>query len=76
MAKIYEWEKVYRLALDEKDPTEIRERRAAAEKVFKARRKALAGMRTRAAINELAWLQKAIDRMAKLRAQKSPETIS
>jgi hypothetical protein len=76
MAKIYEWEKVYKLALDEKDPAKIRGRRTAAEKVFEARRQALAGLRTRAAINELAWLQKAIDRMAKLRAQKPRQTLS
>jgi hypothetical protein len=68
MPKIYEWEKVYKLALDEKDPAKIKERRSVAERVFKTRRKALTGLRTRAAINELAWLQKAIARMEQLDA--------
>jgi hypothetical protein len=68
MPKIYEWEKVYKLALDEKDPAKIKERRSVVEKVFKTRRKALTGLRTRAAINELAWLQKAIARMEQLGA--------
>lgn len=67
MPQIYSWEKVYKLALDEKDPAKSTARRAAAEKVFQARRKALTGLRTRAAINELAWLRKAITRMSKLR---------
>jgi hypothetical protein len=65
--KIYEWEKVYKQALDEKDPAKISARRAAAEKAFKSRRKALTGLRTRAAINELAWLDKALARIEKLR---------
>jgi hypothetical protein len=69
MPKIYEWEKIYKEALDEKDPSKISARRTAAEKVFKSRRKALAGQRTRAAINELAWLDKADARLEKLRSK-------
>jgi hypothetical protein len=68
MPKVYEWEQIYQKALDEKDPAKVSARRVAAEKVFKARRKALTGLRTRAAVNELAWLQKAIARMDRLRA--------
>jgi hypothetical protein len=67
--KIYEWEKVYKLALDERDAAKARTRLAAAEKLLKSRQKALAGQRTRAAINELAWLHKAVTRIAKLRGE-------
>ena len=44
MPKIYEWEKVYKATLDEKDPAKIRARIAAAEKVFETRRKAIKGL--------------------------------
>jgi hypothetical protein len=73
MPQIYDWEKVYKQALDEKDSAKLRARISAAEKTFKARQKTLAGVRTRAAINELAWLHKATTRIAKFRAAKLGE---
>ena len=63
MACIYAWEAVYRKAIEETDPTKTLERVYDAEQVILERVKQLASVATRHSINELAWLQKAIERL-------------
>jgi hypothetical protein len=68
MPKIYAWEKCYRAVLDETDPAKIPERLLIAERTILNRVLELKNVSTRLAVNELAWLQKATERLAAIQA--------
>lgn len=76
MARIYAWEAVYRKAIEETDPTKILECVYDAEHVILERIKQLASVATRHSINELAWLQKAIERLEQIRLDDVPRSAS
>jgi hypothetical protein len=72
MTRIYAWEAVYRKAIEETDPTKTLERVYAAEQVIFERVNELVSVATHHSINELAWLQKAIERLAQIRLEDVP----
>ncbi|MGA8554870.1 MAG: hypothetical protein WB630_10665 [Candidatus Acidiferrales bacterium] len=74
MTRIYAWEAVYRKAIEETDPTKTLERVYAAEQVILERVKELASVATRHSINEIAWLQKAIERLEQIRLDDAPRS--
>jgi hypothetical protein len=74
MPRTYAWEAVYRKAIEEADPTKVIERVYAAEQVIFERVKQLASVATRHSINELAWLQKAIERLEQIRLDDIPRS--
>ena len=69
MPKVYVWEKCYRELLEETDPAKIPERLLIAERTILNRVRALDRTRTRQSVNELAWLQKAIERLAAIQVE-------
>ena len=71
MTRIYSWERVYRAALEETQPDKIVAAVIAAQEVVLHRARELEQRGTRRSINELAWLEKAVDRLAGILAQLS-----
>jgi hypothetical protein len=69
MPKVYAWEKCYRELLEETDPAKLPERLLIAERTILNRVQALDRTRTRQSVNELAWLQKAIERLAAIQVE-------
>jgi len=69
MPKVYAWEKCYRELLEETDPAKIPERLLIAERTILNRVRALDRTCTRQSVNELAWLQKAIERLAAIQVE-------
>ncbi len=76
MSQIYRWEREYRAALEETDPNKIPNAVTAAQDVILRRIRELQKRATRSSINELAWLEKAIDRLAGIRLVQSPNEAS
>ena len=76
MPHIYKWEREYRAALEETDPNKIPNAVLAAQEVLLHRVRELEKRATRSSINELAWLEKAIDRLAGLCLAQSPSEAS
>jgi hypothetical protein len=68
MPKVYAWEKCYREVLEENDPAKIPERLLVAERTILSRVQELKDSSTRPAVNELAWLQKATEKLAEIQA--------
>jgi len=68
MPKIYAWEKCYREVL-ENDPAKIPQRLLIAERTILSRVLELKNVSTRPAVNELAWLHKATERLAEIQAK-------
>ena len=68
MPRIYRWEKCYREALEENDPAKIPARMLIAEETIRNRLLELNRAPTRQAVNELAWLKMAIDRLAEVQS--------
>ena len=69
MPKIYAWEKCYREVLEENDPAKIPQRLLIAERTILSRVLELKNVSTRPAVNELAWLHKATERLAEIQAK-------
>jgi hypothetical protein len=67
--RVYAWEKCYRELLEETDPAKLPERLLIAERTILNRVLVLDRMRTRQSVNELAWLQKAIERIAAIQVE-------
>jgi len=67
-ARIYRWEKCYREALEEIDPAKVPARLLIAEQTIRNRVLELDRAPTRQAVNELAWLKMAIDRLAEVQS--------
>ena len=76
MTHIYKWEEVYKAAKEETDPAKVRERVLVAEEVILNRVTELSKVATRHSINELAWLEKAIEGLAKLQSEKLPSSAA
>jgi hypothetical protein len=76
MTRIYAWERVYRAALEETQPDKIAAAVIAAQEVVLHRVRELEQRATRRSINELAWLEKAVDRLAEIRLAQPPMTPS
>jgi hypothetical protein len=76
MTRIYSWERVYRVALEETDPNKIPSAVMAAQEVVLDRVRELEKRATRSSINELAWLEKAVDRLAAIRLTQSTAEAS
>jgi hypothetical protein len=76
MTRIYGWERVYRAALEETQPDKIATAVIAAQEVVLQRVRELEQRATRRSINELAWLEKAVDRLAGILAQLPKTTGS
>jgi hypothetical protein len=66
MPHIYPWETIYKAALVETDPAKRSAAITAAEQTVLRRVSELERTATRRSINELAWLEKAIEGLAKL----------
>lgn len=66
MTHIYPWEVVYRRAIEETDPAKLPDRLEAAQQAVYDRANTLASVATRHSINELAWLERAIEHLAKI----------
>jgi hypothetical protein len=71
MTRIYSWEAAYREALEETQPDKIVSAVVVAQEVLLRRIRELEQRGTRRSINELAWLEKAVDRLAGILAQPS-----
>ena len=71
MTRIYNWERVYRAALEETQPDKIVAAVIAAQEVVLYRARELEQRGTRRSINELAWLEKAVERLAGILAPLS-----
>jgi hypothetical protein len=67
MRKIYSWESIYKAAIDESDPAKRPTVVLKAEETVWERICALELTATRHSINELAYLEKAVEGLAKLR---------
>jgi hypothetical protein len=68
MTRIYRWEEAYKAAIDETDPAKRPERSLEAERTILTRILELERLSTRHSINELAWLEKAVEGLAKLQS--------
>jgi hypothetical protein len=73
MPRIYPWESTYQAALKETDPAKRPAAIMAAEEMVLRRAAELQHTATRRSINELAWLEKAIDRLTKLHEAHASE---
>jgi hypothetical protein len=68
MTRIYRWERAYKAAIDETDPAKRPERLLHAEQTVLTRILELERVSTRHSINELAWLEKAVEGLTKLQS--------
>jgi hypothetical protein len=73
MPRIYPWESIYKAAIKETDPAKRPAAIMAAEEIVLRRAAELQRTATRHSINELAWLEKAIERLTKLHEEHSSE---
>jgi|ERR1700722_1569583 hypothetical protein len=73
MPRIYPWESIYKAALKETDPAKRPAAIMAAEQTVLQRADELQHTATRRSINELAWLEKAIERLTKLHEEHARE---
>jgi hypothetical protein len=69
MTRIYRWERAYKAAIDETDPAKRPERLLQAEQTVLTRILELERVSTRHSINELAWLEKALEGLTKLQSE-------
>lgn len=80
MTRIYRWERAYKAAIDETDPAKRPERLLQAEQTVLTRILELQRVSTRHSINELAWLEKALEGLTKLQSEilvkSNPESES
>jgi len=80
MTRIYRWERAYKAAIDETDPAKRPERLHQAEQTILNRIRELERVSTRHSINELAWLEKAVECLTRLQSEilvkSSPESES
>jgi hypothetical protein len=69
MTRIYRWERAYKAAIDKTDPAKRPERLLQAEQTVLTRILELERVSTRHSINELAWLEKALEGLTKLQSE-------
>jgi hypothetical protein len=76
MPRIYSWERIYKAALEESDPAKRVAAALAAKETILQRARALEHTATRHSINELAYLEKAIECLSKLGVKAPAENTT